>query len=157
MVRSPDRGCSKGPCKEGEKEHSIGPYCFHLWPYRDTSWAGHRVCTGGGTWGKIMSLLTEWKGWMEKYVYSFSASWHADLLTLSLCKRTPSEVCEEPIGHSGSAYPQCIFTTDSRNASPKCAKTKIMVMLMLMMMMVTMTMTVTILYLYNVVSISISI
>ena len=51
MVGTSDRGCHKGPCKERKKEHSVGPYCIYLWPYRDTSWAGHRVCWGSSTWG----------------------------------------------------------------------------------------------------------
>lgn len=57
MAWSPDRRCSEGSCKEREKEHTVGPHCFHLWPYWDTSWAGHRVCRGGRTWGEIISLL----------------------------------------------------------------------------------------------------
>ena len=51
MVGTSDRGCHKGPCKERKKEHSVGPYCIYLWPYRDSSWAGHRVCWGSSTWG----------------------------------------------------------------------------------------------------------
>lgn len=30
MVGTSDRGCHKGPCKEREKEHSVGPYCIYL-------------------------------------------------------------------------------------------------------------------------------